>query len=306
MNGVDAVVARQRAVTARWGRGTPLAQMRQDWDALFPAEVDAQVTPVDGAGVAGEWIVAPGASNDVLLYLHGGGYQVGSCRSHRELMAGLSAAAGCRVAGLDYRLAPEARWPAPLQDALAAWEWLLAQGLSADQMAVAGDSAGGGLALQLLLALRDAGRPLPVAAVTLSAWTDLSASGDSHTTRAALDPLNQRPTLQVMARTALGKDADPRSPLASPLFASLHGLPPLLMQVGEREIVWSDSADFADKARAAGVDVTLQTWPGMVHVFQQFPAELADAAPARQAIGQFLRARFAAARTRNPLQGQPA
>jgi monoterpene epsilon-lactone hydrolase len=285
---IDAVVARLQATTSRWGRGTTVAQMRQDWDALFPAEVEARVTPVDVGGVPGEWVVAPGASEAVLVYLHGGGFQVGSCRSHRELMAGLSAAAGCRVLGLDYRLAPEHRWPAARADALAAWDGLIAQGLSPRQIALAGDSAGGGLVLQLLLALRDADRTMPAAAVTLSAWTDLGASGDSHRTRADVDPLNQRATLLAMARAALGKDADPRDPSASALFADLHGLPPLLMQVGEREIVFSDSSDFADRARAAGVDVTLQVWPGMVHVFQQFP-ELTAAQEARLDIGRFLR-----------------
>jgi monoterpene epsilon-lactone hydrolase len=129
-------VARLQATTSRWGRGTTLAQMRQDWDALFPAEVDARVTPVDVGGVPGEWVVAPGARSEAaLLYLHGGGFQVGSCRSHRELMAGLSAAAGCRVLGLDYRLAPEHRWPAARDDALAAWDGLIAQGLSPRQIA---------------------------------------------------------------------------------------------------------------------------------------------------------------------------
>ena len=286
--GVDAVVARLQATTSRWGRGTPLAQMRQDWDDLFPAQVDASVTPALVGGVPGTWVAAPGASNSVLLFLHGGGFQVGSSRSHRELMAALSAEAGCRVLGLDYRLAPEHRWPAARDDARAAWDGLIAQGLSPRQIAVVGDSAGGGLALQLLLALRDAGRALPAAAVTLSAWTDLSASGDSHRTLADADPLNQRATLLAMARAALGKDADPRDPSASALFAELHGLPPLLMQVGEREIVRSDSSDFADRARAAGVDVTLQVWPGMVHVFQQFP-ELDAAREARRDIGRFLR-----------------
>lgn len=285
---VDAVVARVQATTSRWGRGTTPAQMRQDWDALFPAAVDAHLSPADVGGVPGEWVVAPGASDAVLLYLHGGGFQVGSSRSHRELMAALSAEAGCRVLGLDYRLAPEHRWPAARDDARAAWDGLIAQGLLPRQIVLAGDSAGGGLVLHLLLALRDAGQPMPAASVTLSAWTDLSASGDSHATHADADPLNQRATLLAMARTALGKDADPRDPSASALFADLHGLPPLLMQVGDREIVFSDSSDFAARARAAGVDVTLQVWPGMVHVFQQFP-ELAAARRARRDIGRFVR-----------------
>jgi acetyl esterase/lipase len=287
---VDAVVARVRQVYARWGRGTTPAQMRQDWDSLFADETfEAEVQSVAIAGRPCDWVIAPASSDAVLLYLHGGGFQIGSPASHRELMAGLSAAAGCRVLGLDYRLAPEHRFPAALDDAMTCWDGLLAMGLPAERLAVAGDSSGGGLALSLLLALRDAGREMPAAAVTMSAWTDLGASGPSQASHAATDPINQRALLVAMARAVLGRDTDPRDPRVSPLFAELHGLPPLLMQVGEREIVLSDSQDFAAKARAAGVDVTLEVWPGMVHVFQQFPRELPAAQQARHSIGAFLR-----------------
>ena len=294
-NDVDAAVARVRQTYGRWGRGTTPAQMRADWDQLFGGmAIDAAVQAADLGGVPGEWVTAPGAQDGgVLLYLHGGGFQIGSPRSHRELTAALSAASGCRVFGLDYRLAPEHRHPAALEDALAAWKALLAQGERPQRMAVAGDSAGGGLALALLLALRDAGLPLPAAAVTMSAWTDLSLGGASYEAQAVIDPINQRATLALMARTALGPQGDVRDSRASPLLGDLHGLPALLMQVGEREIVLSDSTDFAGKAQAAGVEVTLQVWPGMFHVFQQFPAELIAARQARAAIGAFLRERLA-------------
>ena len=289
---VEAALARIRRVTSGWGRGTPVAQMRADWDALFAVGVDAAVEAVTVAARPAVWVTPPGAASGcALLYLHGGGFRIGSCASHLELMAALGTAGGCRVLGLDYRLSPEHAFPAAQDDALAAWQWLVAQGYAPQRLALAGDSAGGGLVLSLLLALRGRGQPMPAAAVTMSAWTDLEASGESYVDRAGADPLNQRPMLIGMARAALG-GADPCDPRASPLRADLHGLPPLLMQVGDNEVVRSDTTDFAAKARAAGVEVDLEVWPGMFHVFQQFPEELAAARQARASIGAFLRRRL--------------
>lgn len=291
---VDAVIARVKNVYRSWGRATPVAQMRADWDALFGSNtVTAEVEPVVIAGLSAEWVSAANAQADTaVLYLHGGGFQVGSPRSHRELMACISEASACRVLGLAYRLAPEHRFPAPLHDALAAYDWLLAQGFAPQRIGFAGDSAGAGLALSALLSLHDAGRPLPAAAVLMSAWTDLSASGASYESRTQLDPIHQRPMILAMARNYLGADdetaADPRDPLASPLFAELAGLPPLLIQVGDRETVLSDSTMFAEKACAAGVRVELEVWENMIHVFQQFPAELIEAREAIESIGRFL------------------
>ncbi len=298
---VEAVIARVKSVYGRWRRETPLAQMRADWDALFSAHGDAQLEAVDADGVPCQWVAAPGARADrVVLYFHGGGFQLGSLASHRELMACISQAAGARVLGVGYRLAPEHRYPAALDDAQRAYSWLLAQGVFPRQVAVAGDSAGGGLALSLLLALQAQGRELPAAYWGLSAWTDLTASGASYETRASLDPIHQRPMIVAMARNYLG-GADAASPLASPLFAAtaqLAALPPLLLQVGERETVVSDSEEFVRKARAAGVAAELQIWPEMIHVFQQFPAELPEARQALAAGGQFLAAQFEAVSTR--------
>ncbi len=291
---VDAVVKRIRAVYQSWGRKTTVAQMRRDWDLLFGREVPGagmDAATINGVNTA--WICAPGVhSETVVVYFHGGGFQVGSLLSHHELMAGISAAAGCRVLGVDYRLAPEHRFPAPLQDARAVWDGLLARGLRVDQIALAGDSAGAAVALLLLLALRDAGRPLPRAAVLMSPWTDLSACGSSYETRAAADPIHQRPMIQALARNFLGAGpgaCDCRSPAVSPLFAPLDGLPPLLIQVGDRETVLSDSTELAKKAEAAQVPVKLEVWPEMVHVFQQFPHELPEARAAIESAGQFLR-----------------
>ncbi|MGE0428936.1 MAG: alpha/beta hydrolase [Hydrogenophaga sp.] len=299
---VQAIVQRVSQTYGRWRRDTTVAQMRADWDALFSARAEALVEAVDANGVPCQWICAPGArENRVVVYFHGGGFQVGSLASHAELMADVSSAAQARVLAVDYRLAPEHRYPAALDDALSAWRWLSGQGVKPSQVAVAGDSAGGGLALSLLLALQARGEPLPSAFWGMSAWTDLTASGSSYETRSALDPIHQRPMIVAMARNYLGAEGNARDPLVSPLLATpaqLGALPPMLLQVGERETVVSDSEDFVLKARLAGAQAELQIWPEMIHVFQQFPAELPEAQQALEAGGQFLAAQFDAASTR--------
>lgn len=297
--GVQSVIDRVRKVYRSWNRSTTVEQMRKDWDELFgPGELASQSAPVSAGGVDARWIQVPGARNDrTLLYFHGGGFQVGSVRSHYELIARLSQASGCRALGVNYRLAPEHRFPAAVHDACRAYQWLLDQGIHPGRIAVAGDSAGAGLAVSALVALRDQGRPLPAAAVLMSAWTDLTASGESYAGRAEADPIHQRPMILAMARNYLGESGDPRDPLASPLFADLKGLPPMLIQVGDRETVLDDSRVLALKARAAGVDVQLEVWAGMIHVFQQFPAELPEAVRAIASIGRFLDRHMADERT---------
>jgi acetyl esterase/lipase len=296
---MEAVIVRVKDTYGRWRRDTPVVQMRADWDALFSAPGDAVVEAVQANGVPCLWIAAPGARADqAIVYFHGGGFQVGSVASHRELMARLSGAAGVRVLGVDYRLAPEHRYPAQLEDAQAVLAWLRAQGFAAGDVALAGDSAGAGLALSALLAEHALGHELPCAAFLMSAWTDLTAAGASYETRSAADPIHQRPMIQAMARNYLGKTGDASDPLVSPLkagVAQLAALPPLLLQVGDRETVLSDSEDFAARARAAGVTVELQVYPRMIHVFQQFPAELPEARSAIAAAGAFLAARLGAA-----------
>jgi len=300
--GIESVIARVKAVYGSWRRDTTVAQMRADWDNLFSATGDASVEPVECAGVPCQWIAAPGARVDkAIVYLHGGGFQVGSLASHRELMAELSAAAGARVLAVAYRLAPEHRYPAALEDTIAVWDWLRVHGFRARDIALAGDSAGAGLALSALLALQEKGQDLPVAALLMSAWTDLTASGESYETRAAADPIHQRPMILAMARNYLGKAGDANDPLVSPLMASpaqLRGLPPMLLQVGDRETVLSDSEAFARKAREAGANARFESWPGMIHVFQQFPAELHEARQAIASAGQFLAAHLGAASNR--------
>ena len=248
-------------------------------------------TPVDAGGVSAEWSVAAGVDEaKVVLYVHGGGYVMGSAGSHRDMTGRLSKAAGARVLSLNYRLAPEHPFPAPVDDAVTAYRWLLAQGISPDNIAVAGDSAGGGLAIATLLSLRDAGEPLPAAGIGISPWVDMEGTGESMTTRAAVDPVVQKEGLLGMAKLYLG-DADPKSPLAAPLHADLGGLPPLLLQVGDAETLLDDSTRLAEKARAAGVDVTLKVWDEMPHVWHLFAPILPEGRQAIDEIGSFFQAR---------------
>lgn len=250
-------------------------------------------TPVEAGGVSAEWSVAAGVDETkVVLYVHGGGYVMGSAGSHRDVTGRLSKAAGARVLSLNYRLAPEHPFPAPVDDAVAAYRWLLAQGISPGNIAVAGDSAGGGLAIATLLALRDAGEPLPAAGIGISPWVDMEGTGESMTTRAAVDPVVQKEGLLGMAKLYLG-DADPKNPLAAPLHADLAGLPPLLLQVGDAETLLDDSTRLAEKARAAGVDVTLKVWDEMPHVWHLFAPILPEGRQAIDEIGSFFQARTA-------------
>ncbi len=226
-----------------------------------------------------------------MLYLHGGGYVIGSPRSHRHLAAAIATAAGSSALLLEYRCAPEAPFPAAVDDAVAAYRWLLDQGVSAGGIAIAGDSAGGGLTVATLLALRDAGLALPAAGVCISPWVDLTCSGASYATKAVADPIVKRAGVDEMARAYLGA-ADRRTPLASPLFADLRGLPPLLIQVGSEEVLLDDSVQLAERARAAGVDTTLEVWDQMIHVWHWFLPLLDEAEEAVAAVGRFAGARM--------------
>ncbi|PMX27454.1 MULTISPECIES: alpha/beta hydrolase [unclassified Pseudomonas] len=293
---LEVVIARIQSVYGRWRRHTPVEEMRRDWDNLFwsdrvPCKIEDEV--VDGVPV--RWITAPDVRNDlVLIYLHGGGYKMGSLISHHDLMARLSVAADCRVLGVGYRLLPEHQFPAPVEDVLTVYNRILDLGYTPERLAIAGDSAGGGLAASTLLAIRDKGQRLPAAAVMLSAWTDLAAEGPSYETRASTDPIHQRPMIQALASQYLGVDGNLRDPLASALYGDLAGLPPLLLQVGDRETGLDDSTLFAEKARSAGVEVDLEVWNGMIHVFQQFAEELPEAREAIARIGDFLNRRWGA------------
>jgi acetyl esterase/lipase len=193
----------------------------------------------------------------VVLYLHGGGYVIGSPRSHRHLAAAVAAAGQASALLLDYRRAPAHPSPAAVDDATAAYRWLLDQGIAPGHIVIGGDSAGGGLTVATLLALRDARLPLPAGGVCISPWVDLTFSGASYRTRAAVDPIVTRPGIDEMARAYFGATSA-RAPLASPLFADLRGLPPLLIHVGSDEVLLDDAVQLADRAKAAGVDATLE------------------------------------------------
>lgn len=272
--------------------GTSLADMRAGFDgAAAPVAPDVSLTPVTVGGRPAEWIAPPNAGDAVVLFLHGGGYVIGSIVSHRDLAARIGRAAAARVLLIDYRLAPEHPYPAAVEDAVAAYRDLLGQGIRPAQIAIAGDSAGGGLALATLLALRDGGDPLPAAAVTLSAWSDLAITGDSIVSRADVDPFVAADGLKGMAGAYLnGREA--HDPLASPLYGDFRGLPPLLMQVGTAEVLHDDTVRVAERARAAGVAVTLDVAPDMIHVYQAFAAIVPEGARAIERIGGFLRARL--------------
>jgi acetyl esterase/lipase len=252
---------------------------------------DIRVTPVNAGGVPAEWIAAPGAVEErVVLYLHGGGYVLCSVSTHRDMISRLARAAQARALGLEYRLAPEHPFPAAVEDATAAYRWLLASGIQPARLVIAGDSAGGGLTVATLVALRDAGDPLPAAGVCLSPWVDLEGIGDSMTTRAAADPFVRKDMIHSLAQLYLG-ERNPRTPLAAPLYAELRGLPPLLIQVGTAETLFDDATRLAERARAAGVQVTLDVWEDMIHVWQLFAAMLPEGQQAIERLGAFIRER---------------
>ena len=288
---IAAAKARMEATFARWTRETPLAQMRADFDAALGGAEDVPCRETRVAGLPGAWF-GPETGPGAILYVHGGGYQVGSIRSHRGLMHRLAEAAGLPLLAFDYRLAPEHRFPAALDDCMAAWGWMTGQGWAAGRLAIAGDSAGAALALATMLRARAEGAPTPGAAALLSPWLDLEATGESLTTRAGLDPMTPREKLLVMARLYLGREGDPRDPFASPIHGDFAGLPPTVVHVGDHEAILSDSETFATRARAAGVEVALEVWPEMIHHFQIFP-ELPEAGRSLARIGAFLRDRLA-------------
>jgi phosphinothricin tripeptide acetyl hydrolase len=262
-------------------------------EKVFPTPSEVKVERVSAPVAPAEWLRPPGAvAGRVVLYLHGGGYVIGSTRSHRHLAAAIAAAGQASALLLDYRLAPEHPYPAAVDDATAAYRWLLDQGVAPGHVVIGGDSAGGGLTVATLLALRDARLPLPAGGVCISPWVDLTFSGASYRTRAAVDPIVKRPGIDEMARAYLGATAA-QTPLASPLFADLRGLPPLLIHVGSDEVLLDDAVQLAERAKAAGVDATLEVWDRMIHVWHWFLPMLDEAQGAVDGIGRFIQSRAA-------------
>ena len=256
--------------------------------STLPMDDDIETERVGVNGIPAEWISAPESQEDrVILYLHGGGYLFGSARTHRVMLAHMARAAKARVLALDYRLAPEIPFPAPVEDSVSAYRWLLAQGISAQKMVIGGDSAGGGLAVAAMVALRSVGEPLPAAGVCISAWTDMESTGDSHMTNAESDPSVSKERLLKIAKVYLaGKE--PTAPLASPIHADLTGLPPLLLQVGSIEVLLDDSTLLKSRAEAAGVSVEMEVWDDMPHVWHHYAPILPEARKAIGRIGEFV------------------
>jgi monoterpene epsilon-lactone hydrolase len=271
-----------------------VAAMRQLWEVLAarstPVSDEVAWEPAAAGKVPCEWVHGPtNRSGKAVLFLHGGCYVFGSAATYRELIGRLSLATGMWVLAPDYRLAPEHPFPAALDDALATYRWLLSTGTKPGSVVIAGDSAGGGLALATLVALRDAGDPLPAAAVLLSPATDLTCSGDSYASRAESDPLFTREQVVTLVANYLAS-ADPASPLASPMYADLAGLPPLLVHVGSDEVLLDDSTRLAERATAAGVNVDLKVWDGMWHEFQRFAGRgVVEAQESIDLIGAFVK-----------------
>jgi epsilon-lactone hydrolase len=292
----DADIAAFRDMLAARPRPTGAAERRQRLDDLGRAlgiPADALLEPVDIDGVPAEWSTTPEADTArAVLYLHGGGYLAGSIVSHRYVAVEIGRAARARTLALGYRLAPEHGYPAQLEDALAAYQYLRDRGFAAETIAVGGDSAGANLALALLIALRARGLPLPCCGWLISPWTDLTASGATMQSKADVDPMIQKPYLLELAQAFAG-GKDPSDPLISPQFADLAGLPPLLVQVGSEETLLDDAVVLAGRAGAAGVAVTLEVWPEMIHAFPMLFPRVAASRRATFGAGEFMRRHLA-------------
>ncbi len=260
---------------------------------LVPAPDDISFEEVDAGGVPSEWVRAPGVSEErAILYLHGGAYTICSPRTHRRLTGALSRETGARVLAADYRLAPEHTFPAAVDDAVAAYSWLLDGGTAPEHLAIAGDSAGGGLTIATLVAARDRGLPMPSAAVVISPWADLEQSGGTIKSKADVDPMLSGERLQESADYYLaGQDA--RTGLASPIYADLSGLPPLFIHVGAQEVLLDDAKRLADKAEQDGVDVTLEIEDEMIHVWHIFVGIAPEGDEAVKRLAGFLKPRLA-------------
>ncbi|HEX4955415.1 MAG TPA: alpha/beta hydrolase [Thermoanaerobaculia bacterium] len=270
--------------------GQSVEEARRELESLVrlcPVAPDVEVTPVEAGGVAAEWLVVPESRPErVLLFFHGGAYALGSLVSHRDLASRLARAAGARALAVDYRLAPEHPFPAAWEDACAVYGWLARQGVGTEQLTLAGDSAGGGLALACLASLPP-GRQGACGVALFSPWVDLAGTGASIDQRSALDPVIQRAYLEHSARLYLA-GADPLDPRASPLFGRLAGLPPLLVQVGTHETMYDDAARLVTKAKEEGVEAELEPWAEMFHGWQLYARLLPEGREAIERAGRFL------------------
>ena len=273
-----------------------IEEIRAGWEkftASFVPAADISFKPAVARGVTAEWVTTPDSdSSRVVLYFHGGGYTIGSIASYRSFTGRLARATRARLLSIGYRLAPEHPFPAALDDAVSSYRWLLDQGIPPGRIAVVGDSAGGGLALSLAIAIRDAGGPPAATIVAIGPSTDLAKEGASVKERAHLDPIVNLESSMAHALRYVGTQGNLKHPLASPLYSDLHGLPPLLIMVGTHEALFDDSTRFAAKAEAAGVEVQLDIWEEMIHVWPVFADILPEGRQAIDKIGDYIRARI--------------
>lgn len=250
-----------------------------------------EVCPFILDGMKAEWLIPAGANrNKVILYMIGGGYISGSCNDHRTLVAKVAQTSGIPVLMFDHRLAPEHPYPAALDDAVTAYRWLVGQGTAPKHIVIMGESAGGGLCLATLLALRDKGLALPAGGVALSPWTDLKLTGESYRTK--MNVCISPPGMSKVCSTYYIGDHDPTDPWISPLYGDLHGLPPLYINVGDYETMLDDSTRFAAKAKEAGVDTTLVVGPKMIHCYPLMAPMFPEATQALNEICGFIRNRL--------------
>jgi acetyl esterase/lipase len=298
MDKLEHIISDIRGVFDTLGEHTSLDEMRQKLDQLFGSGVrDDRIhhDRVQFGQSGGELMTADAAAPEgapAVLYLHGGGYAVCSIESHRDLCERLAKAVEGRVLAVDYRLAPENPYPAALDDALAGYEWLLQEGYPAGSVAIAGDSAGGGLAVATALAIKERGLPLPGCVALMSPWVDLELKGASMDERADVDPIVERAALENWV-ACYAPTADVTNPFISPLYGDFSGFPPLLVQVGGREALYDDATRLVERAKQAGVDAELQTFPEQIHVFQIFGYRLEAARTAISDLGDFIRKRVA-------------
>jgi len=259
--------------------------------AVWPVAEEVEFTAVDVNGVPGEYSILPGSdASRVLLYFHGGGYCSGSIQSHRRLVTEAGRAARMRTLAVAYRLAPEHPFPAAYDDALTAWRFLRSQGIAASHIALGGDSAGAGLTLALISRLRDAQEQLPGCVWLISPWADLTMSGSTLASKAAVDPLIHKEYLNELASAYLPAGMDRKDPRISPLYADFRSFPPMLIQVGSDETLLADATRLSARAGAADVAVTLQIWPHMIHAWPLWNAHLESGRRALESAGAFIRA----------------
>jgi len=281
----------------RVGPDSDVAELRKSWDEIagrLKVAPGVRLREASVGGVRCEWLLPAGCDESkVLLYLHGGAYLLGSARTHRRMVSFIAKAAGMRALLPDYRLAPEHPFPAALEDAIAVFSSLLAAEIPPQNIAIGGDSAGGGLAMATLMSARDAAEPMPAAACLLSPWLDLACEGETVESRGGLDPWFRAADMpEIVRRYCDPKDI--RNPLVSPVYGDAFGMPPTLIQVGDHEILLSDSTRMTDRISAAGGEVLLQVWPGMWHVWQYFIGQMPESRRAIDQIGKFLQTKVGA------------